>query len=358
MTPHRTSSAPWVRGVVEMLQAEGLPAQVLCAEAGIDPEALQHPQVRVDVDRVSHLWELAVTCTGNTTLGVDRELAARFGNVDVVGYALASSPHLLAGFQHLVRHMAVISDATAFSLEYAPQSARGTQGYWMGIRYQGATRPIPRQRIEFALLTLLRLCCWLTRRDLQPLAVELATPAPLAADEARYRAAFGLLPRFGQEQTRFLLPAADLNTPIPTHNPSLWAMHQQLIETALDQLGQAGMCPRVRNEIARLLPQGEPRREDVAAHLGLTDRTLQRRLQAESASYQQLLDDTRRELARQYLADPRHTLTDIADLLGFMDQSNLFRACRRWFGMPPGQYRTQLHDHAQGGPQQRPVIAA
>lgn len=352
MSTARTSSAPWVRGVVEMLQAQGLPAQALCVEAGIDPAALKHPQVRVDVDRVSLLWELAVARSHNATLGVDRELAARFGNVDVVGYAMASSPHLLAGFQHLVRHMAVISDATAFSLE------SDALGYWIAIRHQGATRPIPRQRIEFALLTLVRLCSWLTRRELQPLAVELTTPAPMPEHEACYRAAFGTLPRFGQEQSRFLLPTADVNTPIPTHNASLWSMHQQLIEAALDQLGQSGMCPRVRNEIARLLPQGEPRREDIAAHLGLTDRTLQRRLQAESASYQQLLDDTRSELARQYLADPRRTLTDIADLLGFVDQSNLFRACRRWFGMPPGQYRVLLQNQSQPSAQQRPIVTA
>ena len=106
---------------------------------------------------------------------------------------------------------------------------------------------------------------------------------------------------------------------------------------------------RVRHEIARLLPQGEPRREEVAAVLGLTDRTLQRRLQAESTSYQQLLDDTRRELARQYLGEPRHSLAEVADLLGFADQSNLFRACKRWFGLPPGQYRAQvLYPEAEG----------
>ena len=62
----------------------------------------------------------------------------------------------------------------------------------------------------------------------------------------------------------------------------------------------------------------------------------------DAASLTQLLDDTRRELARQYLGEPRHSLAEVADLLGFVDQSNLFRACRRWFGMPPGQYRQQL----------------
>jgi len=59
-------------------------------------------------------------------------------------------------------------------------------------------------------------------------------------------------------------------------------------------------------------------------------------------SYQTLLDSTRHELARQYLAERRHTLADVADLLGYVDSSNFFRACKRWFGVPPAQYRARL----------------
>jgi AraC-like DNA-binding protein len=333
MTP-RTSSAAWVRGIADMFAAEGLPAAQLCTEAGIDLAALHLPQTRVDVDRVSRLWELAAAQYGKPGLGLDRNLTGRYGNVDLVGYALASGPNLLVGFQHLQRHMAVISDATTFEME------RGPRGYWLVLSHIGATRPIPRQRVEFAVLTLLTLCGWLTRRELTPLAVELITPPP--ADEARYRTAFGLLPHFSQPANRFLLAEADLLAPIPTHNPSLWALHERLVETELDHLGQTLASTRVRTEVARILHLGEPRREDVAARLHLTDRTLQRRLQAESVSYQQLLDDTRRELAGQYLSDERRSLAEVADLLGFADQSNLFRACKRWFGMPPGQYRAHV----------------
>lgn len=341
MTP-RTSSAAWVRGVADMLAAEGLPAAQLCTEAGIDLQALQQPHTRVDVDRVSLLWELAVTRHGNPALGLDRHLTARYGNVDLVGYALASGPDLLTGFRHLERHMAVISDATTFALQSDPR------GYWLVLNHIGATRPIPRQRVEYAVLTLFTLCNWLTRRELTPLAVELSTSPP--ADDARHREAFGLLPRFGQPANRFLLAEADLRAPIPTHNPSLWALHERLVETELDQLGQTLASTRVRTEIARTLHLGEPRREDVAARLHLTDRTLQRRLQAESVSYQQLLDDTRCELARQYLANEKHSLADVSDLLGFADPSNLFRACKRWFSMPPGQYRSRLLASPPGTP--------
>ena len=124
MTP-RTSSAAWVRGITDMLTAQGLPAADLCTQAGIDLQALQQPHTRVDVDRVSHLWELAVARHGNPALGLDRNLTARYGNVDLVGYALASGPDLLTGFRHLERHMAVISDATTFADWHDAFQARG-----------------------------------------------------------------------------------------------------------------------------------------------------------------------------------------------------------------------------------------
>lgn len=336
MTLQRSSSAAWVRGILDMMAAEGLAVDRLCAAADIDLAALQQSQTRIDVDRMSRLWEQAVAQSGNPTLGLDRQLASRFSNADLVGYSLASGPNLLAGFKDLQRHMAVISDATSFVLE------RDARGQWLCVHHIGATRPVPRQRVEFSMLALVVMCSWLTRRDVRPLAVEFICAAPPAACEEHYRTAFGLVPRFGQEANRFLLAQADLVFPIPTHNAELWALHERLVETELDHLGQTCASARVRHEIARLLPQGEPRREDVAGLLGLTDRTLQRRLQAEDTSYQQLLDDTRRELAQQYLGEPRHSLAQVADLLGFVDQSNLFRACRRWFGMPPGRYRQQL----------------
>ena len=70
---------------------------------------------------------------------------------------------------------------------------------------------------------------------------------------------------------------------------------------------------------------------------------MQRRLGEERTSFVQLLDDTRRELAEQYLSRLNLSLGQAAYLLGFSDQSSFFRACRRWFKLSPGQYRNQLH---------------
>src|SRR5262249_33658379 len=86
---------------------------------------------------------------------------------------------------------------------------------------------------------------------------------------------------------------------------------------------------------------GEPRRTEVAAVLEI-ERTLQRRLKAEGTSFQRLLDDTRRELAQQYLGQTDVSLADATYLLGFSERGSFFRACRRWSGTSPRRYRIRL----------------
>jgi AraC-like DNA-binding protein len=83
----------------------------------------------------------------------------------------------------------------------------------------------------------------------------------------------------------------------------------------------------------------------------MSERTLRRRLVEEATSFLRLLDDTRRELAEQYLGRLDLSLAQAAYLLGFADQSSFFRACRRWFELSPGQYRSQLMKQLAGRPE-------
>jgi len=333
-SPARTSSAAWLGGVLTMFEAEGLDVPTLLRDAGFDAASLHHETTRVPVDQITRLWQLAVARVGRPTLGLQRSLAATHSNTGTVGHAMSCSPDLGSALARLARYMAVISDATEFTLEADP---RGT---WLSTRHNGGTLPIPRQRVEYAVLATFMLCRWLTRSELLPLVVEFAHPPPV--DDAPHREAFGCSVRFNARTHRMLLSGADMRRPIPTQHKALAGMHEQLLDKQLDQLGQTSTAHQVRAEIARRLQQGEPRRHDVAAGLGLAERTLQRRLQEEAVSYQTLLDSTRHELARQYLAEQRHTLADVADLLGYVDSSNFFRACKRWFGVSPAQYRARL----------------
>lgn len=330
----RTSSCNWVEGLLGMFAERGVDPAWLLRESGIAPARLQQPHERFAADEVSRLWELAVARSGDDLLGLDRALTARHVNFDLIAYAMLSSPDLRSGLESLARYMAVVSDAATFELRPEGDAA------WLVLGGSGNTRPVPRQRYAYGMLSLVTLCAWLTRRDVEPLVVELIFDEPPGAE--RYRREFGCEVRFGRPANRMLLARADLDATLPSRNAAMLRMHEQVLHERLARLQPATTSIRVSEEIMRRLPGGEPRREEVAATLALADRTLQRRLHAEHTSFQQLLDEARCELARKYLAESRYTLHHVADLLGFVDQSNFFRACRRWFGQPPGQYRRRV----------------
>ena len=111
------------------------------------------------------------------------------------------------------------------------------------------------------------------------------------------------------------------------------------------QLAQARMRPsmtfsqQVGELIARQLDTGRARAAVIAAQLNMSRQTLYKRLKQENQSFAALLDQVRREQALLYLHDPRHTLTEVAQRLGFSELSAFSRAFKRWMGKSPAHYR-------------------
>jgi AraC-like DNA-binding protein len=333
----RTTSAVWVKGIADMLAAEGLDARRLLVAAGIDPAALEAPDARLPTEKISHLWELAVERSGNPAIGLAQHNVVRPASFDVVGYTMMSCANLRSAFERLIRYLLILSDA--FTMTMDEEEA----GYRVSFVLLGGDRPIPRQRIEFIFVTLIGFCRWISGRDVNPIGIELPYPTPI--DPVPYRAAFRCPVSFDAPRNSLLFDGADMLAPLPTSNPLLAELHERFAGEYLQHFDHAQISYRAREMIIRRLPDGEPRRDEIAGELCMSERTLQR-LEEEGTSFVQLMDDTRRELAEQYLGRLHLSLAQAAYLLGFADQSSFFRACRRWFDLSPGQYRSQLHRYA------------
>ena len=330
----QATSAVWVRAIAEMLAAEGLDARALLTAAGIDPAALEAPGARLATEKISRLWEIAVERSGNSALGLAQAQVVRPASFDVVGYTMMSCANLQDAFERLVRYLRILSDA----LTIYRSEERGR--YRVSFELRGGERPVPRQRMEFILATVATFCRWVSGRDLSPVEVALSYPAP--RDLAPYRTAFRCPVSFGARLSSLLYALDDLTRPLSTSNPTLAALHDRYAGDYLEHFDRGQTSYRVREVIIRRLPDGEPRRDQVARELCMSERTLQRRLEEEASSFVQLLNDTRRELAEQYLNRLHLSLAQAAYLLGFSEQSSFFRACKRWFGLPPGEYRRHL----------------
>jgi AraC-like DNA-binding protein len=330
----RTTSAVWVRGIAEMLAAEGLDMRALLTAAGIDAASLEAPGARLATEKISRLWELAVERSGNPAIGLAQHQVVRPASFDVVGYTMMSCANLRAAFERLTRYLLILSDALTMTL------SDERDGFRVTFELFGGDRPVPRQRIEFIFATLIGFCRWVSGREVYPLAIELPYSSPV--DVAPYSEAFRCRLSFDAPGNSLLFAAPDMAAPLPTSNPVLAELHERFAGEYLKHFDHAQVSYRAREVIIRRLPDGEPRRDQVASELCMSERTLQRRLEQEATSFVQLLDDTRRELAEQYLGRLHLSLAQAAYLLGFADQSSFFRACRRWFDLSPGQYRSQL----------------
>lgn len=329
----RTTSSSWALGIVQALEMGGVDCRRLFPELGLDYAALDDPDARFPQDGMTRLWQRAVQLSGNPAIGLNMAKVVRPASFHVVGYALMSSRTLKEGFARLVRYQRIIAEGADLSFRQL------AEGYALVLAIHGDRLAPARQSAEASLAYTLAFCRWMTGKPIRPLEIRFQGEPP--ADLEPYQQVFQAPLKFNAAHYAVLFERADLETPLPSANASLAQLHDRFAGEYLARFSESRVTHQARQVLCRLLPQGEPKRDTVAQALHLSQRTLQRRLQEEGTSFQQLLDDTRRELAVQYLAQPNLTLLETAYLLGFADPSNFFRAFRRWFDATPGEYRAQ-----------------
>jgi len=151
---------------------------------------------------------------------------------------------------------------------------------------------------------------------------------------------FGCQPSFGADCDRLVFPAKIADLPLPTANAELVELMSARLEGELARLSQAvSLSDEVTAIIESMMAGGAPTGAAVAARFGLTERTLRRRLRAEGTSFSDLLRSARMNACRLYLRSGRHSMAEIAQLLGYSEQSAFARAFRGWFGTSVSDYR-------------------
>jgi AraC-like DNA-binding protein len=164
----------------------------------------------------------------------------------------------------------------------------------------------------------------------------------VTANRKMYEAHFGCPARFDARENTIVFAKADLDRAFLTHNADLFATVASQLEAELKQaLASKAIGEQVKGILKPLLAGRRPGIEDVARELRLSPRTLQRRLAEDGATFQQLMQEARRELARHYLLHSSLELNETAYLLGYEDAHSFFRAFHGWEGSPPGEWRAR-----------------
>jgi len=163
-----------------------------------------------------------------------------------------------------------------------------------------------------------------------------------ARDRRMYESYFGCPARFEAEENAIIFAKADLDRPFVTHNAELFATLAPQLDAELSRaLASREIGDQVKAILKQQLAGKRPGIGTVARELRVSSRTLQRRLAEVGASFQQLVQEARRELARHYLLHSTLELTETAYLLGYEDSHSFFRAFHDWEGSPPGEWRAR-----------------
>ena len=155
-----------------------------------------------------------------------------------------------------------------------------------------------------------------------------------------YEAHFRCPVKFKATQNALVFSKSDMDLPFVTYNADLLATVAPQLEAELtQQLAQKTFSEQAKGILKQLLAGQRPGIQDLARELHLSTRTLQRRLTEQGITFQRLLDEARRELARHYLLHSSRELNETAYLLGYEDANSFFRAFHQWEGTTPGQWR-------------------
>jgi AraC-like DNA-binding protein len=199
--------------------------------------------------------------------------------------------------------------------------------------------------VESAAVVGLRIVQQLAGASWRPQRVVFGHPRP--RDTAEHARIFDCPVSFGgDEHLRLEFDAGDLERPVPGADRSLLPIVEQHLDKLLERLSGASLVQDVRTALAEMLCDGSPNLRAVAKRLGMSVRTLQRRLEEHDVVFRDLVQEVRRELAERYLAERDANLTEVAFLLGYSELSSFDRAFRRWTGSTPVARRRILRSAA------------
>ena len=332
------ASIPMAQGglsrlAIARLKSAGVPVEPLLRRVGVTPELIAEPKERLSVrSQIAILDEAAIAlkddCLG-FTLARDHDPR----EIGLLYYVMASSRTLGEALKRLARYSQVTNEALVFGY-------REGNSLVIRLSYSGAPRHSDRHQVEFCMFAAIRICRELTGQKLVPQHFSIAHHrSGNTAEMARF---VGTKVEFDADTDEFALNADARELPLIHADSYLNDLLLKYCEAALaDRRGEKSQLrTRVENAISSVLPHGRVLVGDVARSLGMSERTLTRKLSDEGFNFTEIVQQLRRDLAVRYLDDPKLHVSKIAWLLGFREVSAFTHACKRWTGKTPSQMRT------------------
>ncbi len=317
--------------VLQMGAALGLARADLLAQVGVDESTLANLDGYVDLHQQIALGQAIARARPGVNIGLVGLDYVRVSTLGVLGYVISHCPTLGGALEAFARYQNILSPAVRWDVQLGAPPR---------IRIDAAP---PMQALGFPLETQVGL--WivigreLTGVDWAPTRVLLRHRPSGPAEEFVER--YGCPVEFGAPVNELSLPDAVLALPVVGARPELQPSLVRLAQTVQQSMGppRDDHRARVRALLLEELPRGMTTKDEAARRLGLSPRTLTRRLTEQGVSFRELLEDVRQQLARAWLTDPSVAIHEVAYLLGYSEPSTFHRSFRRWTGETPTAWR-------------------
>ncbi|WP_256670069.1 AraC family transcriptional regulator [Pseudomonas sp. L-22-4S-12] len=320
----------WVNTVFAAAQRLGVTQEALLRAAGICADELDHE--RWPVDHITRLWRAAARLTGDPGFGLKAGSQVGPASFNVVSYLLQSAPSLRESIALVQRYQRLISDGGRV------QMIPGNNATWLIYHPCQGQLPFSPHQIEAVLAAVVALGHRLTGNQLLPLKVQFSQSPLGPLDD--YHCVFRCPVEFDQAFSGILIDNAALDTPLAQAEAPLVNLHRQYVSARLAALSKPDdLAQELSAWIRSRLPGQPPTRAMAAQALGLSPKTLARRLQQDHLDFSTLLDQARRDAALLAVSSGDLGLADIGHSLGFAEPSIFWRAFKRWTGMTPAQWR-------------------
>jgi|TARA_B110000037_G_scaffold214506_1_gene270500 AraC-like DNA-binding protein len=322
--------------IYEVLENSPSQAEEVFAAAGVRTETLNNPEHRLTFQELERLLTQVQKATRDDVFGLHFGERIHPTTFHALGLALLSSSTIRAFCDRLARYYTFITsnevivlyeNDESLQLQLIPKPEVGVSAIYPYLAQGSFATYIAWLRSMYQ---------W----DYAPAKVSFSFPQP--KNIQAYTDYFHADCQFNCEVDALHLVKSDLEVRLPAANAELARMHDEVVVQFLAKMNQKDLVRRVHAQIIQLLPSGNCSKPTIAYAMNMSVRTLHNRLTQEGTSYQDILVDTRRELAEQYIEQRNLSVSEIAYTLGFSDCSNFSRAFQRWMGCSPSKYRETL----------------
>jgi AraC-like DNA-binding protein len=329
---------------------EGVDVEALLQRSGLTVRAIKDKDTPLGVRNQIRFVELVADAIADRILGFRLAHVYDPREIGLLYYVAASAETLWDSMVRVERYSTLVNDGIVLTVK---------KGNPLRVRFQysGVARHTDTHQIEFWIASLIRFCRHLTNRDLKPIHVRIIHPRVEDRREIA-RLVDGDI-ETGADVDEIQFPAEVCDFPIATADPYLNRLCVQCCEETLVRRETKGSPLRVKveNAVAALLPHRKIRIDMVAAKLGMSSKTLARRLASEGCSFAEILNNLRSALAHRYLADRALTISEISWLLGYAEIGAFTRAFQRWTGASPSAIRARQHRPTYGAADRRRSIS-